>query len=160
MDLLYRILGIIINLVGFLLAISLIVIIPVFITVPVLWLPLFIIAAVVLYTWFSNKFRQRVLVRKEVVRHSLRDWIKVNGYVTIAFSILNITSILSFIRNPASYIEATKELTKQFGQQVGQNFRAENMYIISIAMLVYLIALFAHVLWTFTLIKKHEDFFQ
>lgn len=145
---------------GFFIAISLIVIIPILIIVPVLWLPLFLIIAVVLYTWFSNKFRQKVLIRKEVANHSLRDWIRVNGYVAIVFGILNIPALITLISNPAGYMETTKEFTKQFGQDFEQNFRTENINILTSVMLLYLVVLLVHVFWTFALIKKNKEYFQ
>lgn len=160
MPIIYRILSFFINLIGFFIAIALIVIIPIFITVPVLWLPMFLIIAVVLYTWFSNKFRQKVLVRKKLVNHSLHDWIRVNGFVAIVFSLLNIPSIINLIRNPASYFEATKEFGKQLGQGAGANLKIENIQVLTSVMLVYFIALFVHVFWTFTLLKKNKEYFQ
>lgn len=160
MLIIYTILSFFINLIGFFIAVALVIIVPVFITVPVLWLPMFLIIAVVLYTWFSNRFRQKVLMRKEMVNHGLRDWIRVNGFVAIIFTMLNIPAIINLIRNPANYMEATKELTKQLGQGSGQNLKTENVYILTSVMLVYFIALFVHVFWTFTLMKKNEEYFQ
>src|SRR5215210_69834 len=156
----YTILSFFINLIGFFIAIALIVIVPIFITVPVLWLPLFLIVAVVLYTWFSNRFRQKVLIRKEAVNHGLRDWIRVNGFVAIVFSLLNIPSIISITKNPAGYFEATKEFTKQFGPGAGQNLKIENIQLLTSVMLVYFIGLFVHVFWTFTLMRKAKEYFQ
>ena len=160
MLIIYRILSFFINLIGFFIAISLVIIIPVFITVPVLWLPMFLIVAVVLYSWFSSRFRQKVLMRKEVVSHSLRDWIRVNGYAAIIFIMLNVPSIINLIRNPESYAEATKEFSKQFGQGSEQNFKVENIQVLTSVMLAYLIALFIHIFWTFALIKKNDESFQ
>ena len=158
--LIYRILSIFINIIGVFIAVSLVVIIPLFITVPILWLPVFLIIAVVLYTWFSNKFRQKVLMRNENVNHTLRDWIKVNGYVAIVFSLLNIPSIINLIRNPNSYAEAAKEFAKQFGQGGKQNFNLQSIQVLTYVMLIYFIALFVHVSWTFALLRKNKEHFQ
>jgi hypothetical protein len=160
MTMAYTILSFFINLIGFFIAIALLVIVPIFITVPVLWLPLFLIIAVVLYTWFSNRFRQKVLIRKEVVNHGLRDWIRVNGFVAIVFSLLNIPSIISLIHNPGGYVEATKEFSKQLGPAAGQNLKIENVQVLTSVMLVYFITLFVHVFWTFALLKKTKEYFQ
>jgi len=160
MLIIYRILGFFINLIGFFIAISLVVIVPIFIATPLLWLPMFLIIAVVLYTWFSHKFRQKVLIRHEVVPHSLRDWVRVNGFVSIVFVMLNIPSLINLIYNPASYSEATEEFAKQFGQAAGQGFTIEKISILITVMLLYFVALFVHILWTFALIKKNKDFFQ
>lgn len=156
----YRIIGFFINLIGLLIAVSLLVIVPMFIVVPILWLPMFLIIAVVLYTWFSSRFRKKVLVKEEMVPRSLRDWIKVNGYVAIVFTFINIPPVITLIRNPATYLEATKEFTKQLGQNMQQGFKQETLHTISYVMLVYLIALLVHVLWTFALVRKHEEHFE
>lgn len=156
--LIYKILSFFINIIGLLIAVSLLLIIPTFIAVPVLWLPMFLIIAVVLYTWFSNRFYKKVLVRKEIVSHSLRDWLRANGYVTIVFSFLNILSIISVLNNLTAYLEKTKEFAEQFGQQVRQNLNINSIQTIIAIMLVYLIALFVHVFWTFSLLKRNEEF--
>ncbi|HLL43480.1 MAG TPA: hypothetical protein VK369_10095, partial [Segetibacter sp.] len=62
--------------------------------------------------------------------------------------------------NPASYFEATKEFAKQLGQGAGQNLKVENVQVLTSVMLLYFIALFVHVFWTFTLIKKNKEYFQ
>jgi H+/gluconate symporter-like permease len=141
-------------------AACLVIIVPIFITAPVLWLPMFLIVAVVLYTFFSRRFSRRVLIRKEFVNSGLRDWIRANGFVAIFFSILNIPAIISLIRNPASYFEATKEFSKQFGRGTEQNFTTANLNILMSVMLLYLVALFIHVFWTFALLRKYKDFLQ
>ncbi len=158
--LIYQILSFFINIIAFFIAISLMVIVPVFIGTPVLWLPMFLIIAVVLYTWFSNKFRKKVLMKKEAVNHSLYDWIRVNGFIAVLFSFLNISSIINIIRNPQTYFTATKEFAKQFGQGGKQNFTIQNVQLLTSVMLLYLIALFVHVFWTFALLKRNKEFFQ
>lgn len=160
MLIIYRILSFFINFIGFFIAVSLVVIIPIFITVPVFWLPMFLIIAVVLYTWFSNKFRIKVLIRREAVNHNLRDWIRVNGLVAIIFTMLNIPSIINIIRNPAAYFKATEDFAKQFGQGTNQTLTPGSIHLITSVMLLYLIALFVHVFWTLTLVKRNQDLFQ
>jgi len=160
MLIIYGVLSFFINIIAFFIAISLVVIIPVFVGTPVLWLPMFLIIAVVLYTWFSNKFRKKVLMRKEAVNHSLHDLIRVNGFIAVLFSFLNISSIINIIRNPSTYFAATKEFAKQFGQGGQQNFTIQNIQVLTSVMLLYLIALFVHVFWTFALLKRNKEFFQ
>ena len=160
MFIIYRILSFFINIIGLFMAIALVIIVPIFITAPVLWLPLFLIIAVVLYTFFSYRFSRKVLIRKEMVDHSLRDWIRVNGFVTLFFTFLNIPAIINLIRNPQSYFEATKEFSKQFGQGTQQTLSPGNVTAMMTVMLIYLVALFIHVFWTFTLLKKHKEYLQ
>lgn len=160
MSLIYRILSVFINIIGVFITICLVIIVPIFITAPALWLPMFLIIAVVLYTFFSNKFRRQVLIRKEIVNHGLRDWIRVNGFVAIFFSLLNIPAIINLIRDPAAYFEATKEFASQFGQKADQTFTTNNLHVLTTVTLAYLVALFIHVFWTFSLLRKYKDFLQ
>ena len=160
MTIIYRILSFLINLVALLFAVSLIIIIPVSLTFPALWFPAFLIIAIVLYTWFSNKFQQKVLLQRQVVKLSLRDWIRVNGFVAIGFSFLNITPVISLLKDPSAYIKSSKEMMKNIKPGYEDNFKDENVNILGIVMLIYIIALLVHVLWTFALLKKNKDFFQ
>lgn len=160
MEILYKVLSIVISLFAAIFALALLFIIPVSLAVPPLWLPTFLIAAIILYTWFSNKFQKQVLVRHETVKASLRDWIRVNGFVAIGFSILNITSMLALLRNPGQYIAQMKEAFEQLGPEYEQKFKPENLSILAVIMTIYMIALLIHVLWTFSLLKKHQEHFQ
>ena len=160
MTVIYKILSVIINLVGLLMGVSLIFILPLALAAPPLWLPTFLLVAIVLYTVFSSRFRNRVLQRQEVVKYNLRDWIRVNGFVAIAFSILNIPTTISILANPMRFAGAMKEMLKQFGDKYEQGFNANNLSTIAAIMLVYFIALLIHVLWTFALMKKYQEFFK
>lgn len=160
MTILYRVLGFIINVFALFIAMALVFIIPASLTVPPLWLPVFMFVAIVLYTWFSQKFQRLVLIQQKPVRASLRDWIRVNGFVTIVSCILNISPIIALLRNPAAYIAAMKAALTQLGPQYEQSFKPESLTSVAIVMVVYLLILLVHVLWTFALIKKNREFFQ
>ena len=160
MTIIYRILSFIINILSAFVAITIVFIIPLAIGSPALLLPLFVLICVVLYAWFSSRFRQLVLMRRVQVKKSLKDWIKVNGYVALVFSILNISSSLAFIRNPSVILDSYKEMMKQFGTKMQQEISVNTITTASYIMLVWLLALCIHVFWTFALIKKNESFFE
>jgi hypothetical protein len=160
MTILYRILSFFINLFAFFIAFALFIIIPVSLAVPAMWLPVFLLVAIVLYAWFSTRFRVLVLMRRQTVKHSLRDWIRVNGFVAIAFSFLNILSTISLLRNPALFINAMQEMMNQFDNKLNNGITAENVNTLAVIMLIYFTGLFIHVLWTFALMKKHQEYFQ
>jgi len=160
MTILYRIFSFIISLFAFFIAFALLILIPISLAMPPLWFPVFLFVAIVLYTWFSLKVQRLVFMRHEVVKSSLKDWVKVNGYVAIVFSILNIPPMLALLKNPNAYIASMRETMKQLGPQYQQNFTTQSAITLAVIMIVYLIVLFAHVLWTFALIKKHDEHFQ
>jgi hypothetical protein len=148
----YRLLSFIVSAVALLLAVSLLFSIPTLLSSPMTMLSAFIMIAVILYAWFSFKFRRQVLMQKIVVPHTLKDWVRVNGIVSLVFSSMTTISVLSLIRNPQVFIDALKG--------VGFDMPVGNMIGFFYAMLCYAIILVIHILWTFHLLKKHREYFQ
>ena len=160
MNIIYQILSFIINVVGIFILMALFFILPLSLAAPAMWFPTFILAAIILYTWFSGRFRHKVLQKQEAVQPSLRDWIRVNGFVAIFFCFLNIPTTIAVLMSPLRFADAMRETLKQFGEKYEQSFKPENLTAASIVMLIYFIVLLVHVLWTFSLMKKHRNFFQ
>ena len=152
MTIIYRIFSVIINAVALMLSISLLGSIPMLISSPQTMLSGFLMLAVILYSWFSFKFRREVLQQQKVVKHNLRDWVRVNGIVTLVFSIISIIGILPLLINPQPFIDAVKN----FGVVMPVKTALGFFYV----MLIYAVILLAHILWTFALLKKNKDFFQ
>ncbi len=160
MTFIYRILSFYIDLFSFLFAASLFILLPLALTAPALLLPVFVVVAVVLYSWFSRQFRHKVLQRHLQVKHTLRDWVRVNGFVAIIFSVLNIPSVIALLRNPSFILSNLKEMMKQYPEKMQQEIPMSSINTAGYIMLSYFIVLLIHVLWTFALLKKHESFFE
>ncbi len=160
MTILYRILSFIINIFSVFVLIMLLIMLPLAIGAPALLLPVFMLACVVLYSWFSTRFRQQILIKQIQVKKSLKDWVKVNGYVALFFSFLNISSSIAVIRNPNMILDSYREMMKQFGSKMQQEISVSTITTASYIMLAWVIALAIHILWTFALIKKNDSFFE
>ncbi|WP_207492243.1 hypothetical protein [Aridibaculum aurantiacum] len=120
---------------------------------PVNLLSAFIIISILLYTWFSNKFSRQVLLLKQPVKHSMYDWIRVNGIVCLIYSII-ITFVSSFLlMNPGMLAQIMQNMPANMPVQ------AEDMNRLFIFVLVYGIIMLVHVLLTFNYIKKNRSFF-
>ena len=152
MTILYKILGIIINTVAMLLSISLIASIPMLISSPLTMLSAFMMVSIVLYAWFSHQFNKKVLQQQQVVKKSLKDWVKVNGIVALIFSVVVVIDVIMLIGNPQAYIDAIKSY--------GVDMPLQTISVFLYIMLAYGIILLAHVIWTFFLLKKNSSFFQ
>jgi hypothetical protein len=152
MTIIYRILSLIINAVALMLALSLLASIPMLISSAQTMLSAFMMLAVILYSWFSFRFRREVLQQQKTVKHSLRDWVRVNGIVTLVFSIISIIGIIPLLINPQPFVDAVRN----FGVVMPLKTAVGFFYF----MLVYAIILLVHILWTFALIKKNRAFFQ
>lgn len=161
MTFIYRLLSFIINLFSLFIAIMLLGLLPLSLSLPALWFPLFVLIAIVLYSWFSTRFRHQVLRRQQQVKRSLRDWIRVNGFVAMGFSILSIPSVINMLKNPAPVLTAYKEMMKQLGNKLPtQEITVASISSTGYMILGYFTALLIHVLWTFALLKKNEAFFE
>jgi len=148
----YKVLSIIINMVAMLLAVSLLFSLPVLLSSPLTMLSGFMMVSIILYSWYSNKFSTKILQQQQVVKHGLKDWVKVNGIVAIIFSLIVIVDVILLIGNPQAYVEAVKKLGVDLPEQTITTF----LYI----MLAYGIILLIHVVWTLILLKKKASFFQ
>ena len=160
MTFIYRTLSFFINVFSVFFALSLIILLPIALSTPAMLLPVFMLVAVVLYSWFSTQFRHKVMQRHQQVKHSLRDWVRVNGFVALFFCGLNVSSVIAMLRNPELVMSALKEMMKQYPAQMQQDIPQSSLNTVAYIMLAYFISLSIHVLWTFALLKKHESFFE
>jgi hypothetical protein len=135
-----------------LLAISVLISIPAVLSSPLTMLSGFMMVSIILYSWYSNQFSKKVLQQQQVVKKSLKDWVKVNGIVALIFSLIVIVDVIVIVGKPEAYVDALKEYGVDMSLQTISNF----LYI----MLAYGIVLLAHIIWTFILLKKHSSFFQ
>ncbi|MDB5249340.1 MAG: hypothetical protein JWQ40_3734 [Segetibacter sp.] len=152
MTIIYRLLSAIINAVALLLSISMLFSIPMLLSSAQTMLPAFMMLAVILYSWFSFKFRREVLQQQKIVNHSLRDWVRVNGIVTLIFSIMTILGLLPLLKNPQPFLDAVKNFGVDMPLKTATTF--------FFTMLTYATILLIHIVWTFALMKKYKEFFQ
>lgn len=151
MTIVYRIFSLIINVVALMLTMSFLASIPMLISSPQTLLSGFLMLAVILYSLFSFLFRQQVLQQQKTVKHSLRDWVRVNGIVTLLFSIITIIGLVPLLINPQPFVG----LIKNFGVEIPVQTATRFIY----GMLAYSVILFIHILWTFALLRKYREFF-
>ena len=151
MTFIYRLFSLVINTVAILLCLSFLFSIPMLFSSTLTMLSAFMIISVILYSWFSFRFRREVMQRHLEVSRSLRDWVRVNGFVSIFFSVLTVMNILYLLQNPNQFAEALKNYHVAIDMKSLTGF----FY----AMLAYGVFLLTHILWTFALMKKNERFF-
>ncbi len=152
MTILYRILSLIINSIAMLITISLVFSIPVFVSSPVTLLSAFLMVAVILYAWYSSRFYRDVLQQQKTARHSLKDMVRVNGIVTLVFSAIIMLNVFLLLRNPGLFTDSIKNL--------GVDMPLKNVTGFFYAMFFYAALLLIHVVWTFRLLKKNNQYFQ
>ena len=135
-----------------LLTISLVFSIPIWVSSSITLLSAFLMVAVILYAWYSFKFYREVLLQQKTVKHRLKDMVRVNGIVTLVFSVITFLNVSYLLKNPALFTDSIKNL--------GVQMPLKNITGFFYAMLIYAAILFIHVVWTFALLKKNKDYFQ
>ncbi|RXK83014.1 hypothetical protein [Filimonas effusa] len=119
-------------------------------------LQLFIILSVLLYYWHSRKFFLQVYIQREPYTARSRDWLQVNGFVTLIATLFAVVNSALDLILPARK-EATKATLKEL---VEVNPGTRQDYIDFAITASYCIAFFIftvlviHVTWTLLLVRK------
>lgn len=128
-------------------------------------LPLFIMACVVIYTFCTNVFNQKIIVQEKTAKAKLKDWIKVNAFVSAVFAIYNVSVCIHFASNPIALKTATDLAIQQQQNMLTQSgFTAEMISKIFKGIIyglaVYSFVLAAHIFYTIVLVNKFKDKFE
>jgi hypothetical protein len=118
-------------------------------------IPLFIAACLVIYSVLTGMFSRMVLMLQQPIRYSLKDWIKVNAYVSVIYTGLSMIASAVLLGNQSL-------LKTIYQQQVGaasaiteaqlRSFLTANLIITSI--------IFIHCIWTLRLVKRFREYFK
>jgi len=152
MTIIYKILSLLINIAGIFLTICLVLSLPMLVSSPLNMLSGFMLICIILYTWFSNKFQRQVLQKQQVVHKSLHDWIRVNGIVSLIYSVVIIAGMLVFLQQPQTLLDQMKTM--------GVIIPVKSIQLMLAILLTFGIVLLVHIIWTFQLVKKNIAFFK
>ena len=122
----------------------------------------FIIACVIIYTYCSWRFLTRGIDAHMYCKPSLRDLIKVNGYGSIAFSVLFGFASFTVLTNPQlmeTALENAVSMQQATAEGMEESMR-RSMNIVLKFLLVYSALLLTHIIITFRLLKVHSDAFR
>ena len=75
----------------------------------------FLMAGVVLYGWFANRFFAYVIIGKRKMSKKQKDWLQVNAIVAFIFSIMGIIGCVAIITSPGQLDELIKSLPAEAG---------------------------------------------
>ena len=130
---------------------------------PSMFLPVFMLAGVIIYTFTSFYFDRKGVQKGGACKPSLRDWIRVNAFVTIAFSVTTLIDSINFLSHPALMNDFAKQMIKSqpsyasagITQAYLEHFLTTAFYIIC----SYCVLLLLHIGATFTLLKQYRYLF-
>ena len=130
---------------------------------PVILLPVFIMAGFTIYTITCLIFSIKGISRQQQCKPSLKDWIKVNGYVASAMGAMSLINSFSLIAYPKIQLVkiAGQLLAAQATKPPGISVEviASAMVVLSYIMLVFAIVLLIQLSITFRLLKKYDYLF-
>src|SRR5215471_14885028 len=153
MMIVYRLLSVIVNVFCVFIAMVTVFLLLFALANPALLLQCFLMAAVVLYGWFANRFYVQVIVRKQTMTKKQKDWLQVNAIVAFIFSVISIIGIMVVVFNP----ELIQEQLKQF--EVQGNYSPSQFASVAYVFLGIYLVLFIHIVWTYALIRKYKEYF-
>jgi hypothetical protein len=116
---------------------------------------LFVAACMVIYSTLSSLFVRLVLAQKQPMRYSLKDWIKVNAYVSVLFNGLLLFSAVAVLANPSSVAQLLKEHPESIAPYTIDQFWSLIRGLLVVAALVCI-----HCVWTLRLVKRFRDYFK
>lgn len=129
---------------------------------PAALLPVFAIACIVIYVFTSMSFLTKGIISGKQCKPSLRDWIRVNAFVSIAFSGLGIIEYITLLNNKTVAGEVVQQALQQ--QTIPQGMNAATLEQILMKFLFYFflfsIVLVVHILLSFRLLKQFDYLFR
>jgi len=125
-------------------------------------LPVFLVACIAIYIFSSFILVLNGMIKEKLCNASLKDWIKVNAYVSLFFAIMCVSNFV--------YLKTKPELMKEFTKEVlatQKNIPAEVLAIMPqlingmlAAMLALGIILLVHISLSLTFIKTKPELFK
>lgn len=127
-------------------------------------LPVFMISCTVIYIFSTFRFLNSGIEQHKPLKASLKQWIKVNGYVCVGFCILMITQIITLLLHPEVLQEMYQQMMTMQSKMQGQKLSIQvfkNMMLgIFCAMLTYAVLLLVHTFMSFRFVQQYQHLFD
>lgn len=130
---------------------------------PALLLGAFMLACMIIYIFCSFKFLNKGILANQPCKHSLRDWIRVNAFVTIAFAFLSLFQSTALLSDPkllhdtiTGRLPTQSELPSSISVESLKNTMIGTLYF----MVFLSVVLIIHIFITFRLLKVYKYLFD
>jgi hypothetical protein len=123
---------------------------------------LFLSACVVIYSTF---FFQVVIVNDRPMKYSLKDWIKINAYITSAWLAIATLGGIAVLAMPSLLDKSVSDMLAAAAAQPGgatvTAAQGRSLFRVSdIISLILSVSGLVHCIWTLRLVKKYKAYFQ
>lgn len=130
---------------------------------PIMLLGVFILACVVIYSITSFIFLRKGITQNKPCRYTLKDWIRVNAFVTLVFVFQGLIEAVMKLLNPALLKQTVSEMWAMQQQMMPSGVsEAPVLSMMKTAIWISIllsVLLLTHVLLTFRLLKVYNNLF-
>ena len=131
---------------------------------PIILLPVCIMACFTIYAICCMVFVVKGISRQQPLKPSLKDWIKVNGYVTNVMAVISLINSVSVVFYSKAQLKKLSEelLSTQPAMPPGITVETivSGMVVMSCIMLVFSVVLLIQLALSFRLVKKYQYMFE
>ncbi len=158
----YRILSFLLLPMGVLFTVSVLLLLRAAFTNPTLFLPLFILSCIVIYTFTSFNFLIQGIDGNKILNRSAKDWIRVNAIVSMVCALMTIGACVAILIQPAMLGEAFKQAKENAGSdlKISEADFEKYMRVTIYFFLVYALVLLAHIIMSFMYLKTYAYLFR
>ena len=157
----YRVLTFLLIPVAVLFGVCILILISAAVANPAILIPLFLMACITIYTFAALSFLIKGVDGQKQLKNTLRELLRVNAFISIAFALLLISECIILITHP----EMTQSLMQQAKQNTNTELKLDDaaisyyMRITSYFFLVYALVLSVHILLSFQYMKQYNYLF-
>jgi hypothetical protein len=130
---------------------------------PAVLIGVFMMACIVIYTFCALSFLNRGIIAHRPCKPSLRDWIRVNAFVSLLFASLSLIQSVTLVSNSAvlgqtidAAMPTQTSLPAGVTREMLESFMRGSLYF----MLMLSIILIIHIIITFRLLRKYSYLFD
>jgi hypothetical protein len=159
----YRAINIVILPMAAYIAINVLMSIIVSLTNPLLLLFEFIMACIPLYAFTSNYFFNRGIKNAQPCKPVLKDWIKINAYVSLFFSVFMFLAclvLLAALNNPAQLQQLKDQVAASSPAPIPEGQLIRYLKIMVYVFLPFTVLLVIHIIITLRLLKQYRWVFE
>ncbi len=122
---------------------------------PAFLLATFLAFACAAYSYCTNYFSAKVILKQEEIGIKWKEWIKANAVVAIIWGFLLVVVTLFFFA-----FKNTPIIQSRVPKEMAELMQSNGVAFQMVLLLVYGIAMIIHIIWTFILLGKYKTFFK
>jgi hypothetical protein len=129
---------------------------------PKMLLSVFLLGGVVVYYFTAFNFFNKGVLHAKPLKHSLKDWVRVNAFVSIALSALIIINSIGALMNPSTLKDAIHQFLSMQKANVAISEASMVKFLNGFiyGMIAVFVLLLVHVFLTFRLLKQYKHVFD